>query len=46
MPRVKAQSGSNLKAESTDAPERGGLLRSSDEAAVMIVERRGEGHRR
>ena len=37
----KGTSGSNRKAESTDAPERGGLLRSSDEAAVMVVERRG-----
>src|ERR1017187_3964623 len=36
----KGSSGSNRKAESTDAPERGGLLRSSDEAAVMVVERR------
>ena len=38
----KGTSGSNRKAESTDAPERGGLLRSSDEAAVMVVERRGQ----
>ena len=37
----KGPSGPNRKAESTDAPERGGLLRSSDEAAVMVVERRG-----
>ena len=37
----KGASGSNREAESTDAPERGGLLRSSDEAAVMVVERRG-----
>ena len=37
----KGTSGSNRKAESTDAPERGGLLRSSDEAAVMVAERRG-----
>jgi hypothetical protein len=37
----KGSSGSNRKAESTDAPERGGLPRSSDEAAVMVVERRG-----
>ena len=37
----KGTSGSNRKAESTDAPERGGLLRSSEEAAVMVVERRG-----
>src|SRR3972149_4274400 len=37
----KGASGSNRKAESTDAPERGGLPRSSDEAGVMLVERRG-----
>jgi len=37
----KGASGSNRKAESTDAPERGGLPRSSAEAAVMAVERRG-----
>src|SRR6266480_4132376 len=37
----KGTSGSNREAESTDAPERGGLLRSSDEAGVMPVERRG-----
>ena len=37
----KGPSGANRKAESTNAPERGGLLRSSDEAAVMVVERRG-----
>jgi hypothetical protein len=37
----KGTSGSNRNAESTDAPERGGLLRSSAEAAVMVVERRG-----
>ena len=37
----KGSSGSNRKAESTDAPERGGLLRSSGEAAVMVMERRG-----
>src|SRR3981081_235659 len=37
----KGSSGSNRKAESTDAPERGGLLRSSDEVAVMVMERRG-----
>ena len=36
----KGASGSNREAESTDAPERGGLLRSSDEAGVMPVERR------
>src|SRR4249919_3226875 len=45
--RREAQPGSwtereNLigEAESTDAPGRGGLLRSSDEASVMLVERR------
>src|SRR3982074_2831624 len=37
----KGASGSNREAESTDAPERGGLLRSSDETGVMLVERRG-----
>jgi hypothetical protein len=37
----KGASGSNRKAESTDAPERDGLPRSSDEAGVMLVERRG-----
>jgi hypothetical protein len=38
----KGASGSNREAESTDAPERGGLPRSSDEAGVMSVERRGQ----
>jgi hypothetical protein len=42
MLREKATSGSNCEAESTDAPERGGLPRSSDEASVMLVERRGQ----
>ena len=37
----KSTSGSHREAESTDAPERGGLPRSSDEASVMLVERRG-----
>jgi hypothetical protein len=37
----KGTSGSNRKAESTDAPERGGLPRSSDEGPVMGLERRG-----
>jgi hypothetical protein len=37
----KGSSGSNRKAESTDAPERGGLLRSRDEVAVMVMEPRG-----
>src|SRR6266516_3042503 len=37
----KGASGSNREAESTDAPERGGLPCSSDEAGVMPVERRG-----
>src|SRR6478672_8013340 len=36
----KGTSGSNREAESTDAPVRGGLLRISDEAGVMPVERR------
>ena len=36
----KGASGSNREAESTDAPASGGLLRSSDEASVMLVERR------
>src|SRR5271168_5584014 len=38
----KGTSGSNREAESTDAPERGGLPRSSAEASVMLVERRGQ----
>src|SRR6266516_4523911 len=38
----KGTSGSNREVESTDAPERGGLPRSSDEAGVMPVERRGQ----
>src|ERR1700719_4511362 len=38
----KGASGSNREAESTDAPERGGLPCSSDEAGVMLVERRGQ----
>ena len=37
----KGTIGYNRKAESTDAPERGGPPRSSDEAGVMLVERRG-----
>ena len=37
----KGTSGDHREAESTDAPERGGLPRSSDEAGVMLVERRG-----
>ncbi len=37
----KGASGNNRKAESTDAPERGGLPRSSDEGFVMRLERRG-----
>ena len=36
----KGASGSNREAESTDAPGRGGLLRSSDEAGIMSAERR------
>ena len=35
-------SGSHREAESTDAPERGGLPCSSDEAGVMPVEQRGQ----
>src|SRR6516165_6540138 len=38
----KGASGSNREAESTDEPERGGLPRSSVEASVMLVERRGQ----
>ena len=34
----KGASGYNREAESTDASERGGLPRSSDEAGVMLVE--------
>src|SRR6266566_5706212 len=37
----KGASGANREAESTDAPVRGGLLRSSDEGPVMGLERRG-----
>ena len=37
----KGTSGVNRKAESTDAPERGGPPRSSDEGPVMGLERRG-----
>jgi len=36
----KGTSGQNREAESTDAPTRGGLLGSSDEAGVTPVERR------
>src|SRR5271165_771016 len=36
----KGASGSHREAESTDAPERGGLPCSSAEAGVMLVERR------
>jgi hypothetical protein len=38
----KGTSGSHRKAESTDAPERGGLPRSSDEGFVMGLEPRGQ----
>jgi hypothetical protein len=38
----KGASGSHRKAESTDAPERGGLPRSSDEGSVMGLEPRGQ----
>ena len=37
----KGTSGTNREAENTDAPVRGGLLRSSVEAGVMLAERRG-----
>src|SRR4030095_16925717 len=37
----KGASGSNREAESTDAPERGGLPCSSDESGAVRVERRG-----
>jgi hypothetical protein len=37
----KGASDYNREAESSDAPERGGQPRSSDEAAVMAAERRG-----
>ena len=37
----KGASGYIREAESTDAPERGGLPRSSDEGPVMGLERRG-----
>jgi len=37
----KGASGSNREAESTDAPERGGLPCSSVEGSVMELERRG-----
>ena len=40
----KGASGSNHEAESTDAPDRGGLLRSSDEA-VYARGAKGAGHR-
>src|SRR6476659_6662589 len=40
--KEKGASGSNREAESTDAPERGGLPCSSDEAGVMLVERKGQ----
>jgi hypothetical protein len=36
----KSTSGETRETESTDAPARGGLLRSSEEAGVMPVERR------
>src|SRR6516165_1965584 len=37
----KSTSGCNREAESTDAPERGGPPRSSDEGRAMRLERRG-----
>ena len=36
----KGTSGQNREAENTDAPARGGLLRSSDELGVMPMEQR------
>jgi hypothetical protein len=36
----KGASGANREAEGADAPERGGLPRSSDEGSVMEPERR------
>ena len=42
----KGASGSNREAESTDAPERGGLPRSSDEAGCNGRGAKGAGHRR
>jgi len=38
----KGASGYHREVESTDAPERGGLPRSSDEGPVMGLERRGQ----
>ncbi len=38
----KGASGYHREAESTEAPERGGLPRSSDEGSVMGLERRGQ----
>jgi hypothetical protein len=38
----KGTSGENREAESTDVLGRGGLPRSGDETAVMVVERRGQ----
>ena len=38
----KGASGYHREAESTDAPERGGLPRISDEGSVMGLERRGQ----
>ena len=38
----KGTSGYHREAESTDAPARGGLPRSSDEGSVMGLERRGQ----
>ena len=42
----KGTSGSNRGAESTDAPDSGGLLCSSDEAGVIACGAKGAGHRR
>ena len=38
----KGTSGDHREAESTDAPDRGGLPRSSVEGSVMELERRGQ----
>ncbi len=45
MKRISARkgaSGYHRETESTDAPERGGLPRSSDEGSAVVLERRGQ----
>src|SRR5437899_10468555 len=42
-PKGKGPSGANRKAESTDAPETGGLLRGTEEAAAVVVAPRAWG---